>query len=343
MRNSELDFFEVGGGAYDMGFAIGKRFARVIQAETEALAPQFWHMKDAALRQRDRIAQALPDCLDEIYGRADGAGVDRLLMLFVLAPELYGGTDDCTTVMCRTPRASLFAHNEDSATANLQNVALVRYVYPDFSMIAYTGATRLAGSAFCLNGKGMAFSSNHIFAAGRDMNALSRFVLLRSVINCGSVEEAQDLVSSADVASPFSLNMLELRTGRLCNLEKDLHAVSRTDVAGKYARSNHFLSRPCRRDKVPASSLFRSQKTAELLDALGDDPSLDDLIRTLAYEGNSYDESVFESRAKYPSGICTVATFAASTNGVALVRDHLSNSLFTISLDAKLVSRSPLC
>ncbi len=338
-----IDFFEVNGNDYQMGVLIGQHFhgyLESIEAGFAAMLPG--HIQRVKALEAN-LAKKLPRCLDEIYGRADGSGVSRDVMLLIMFPEIYGGTDGCTSVYLKTPVNAMLAHNEDSATMNIDNVALVRYDYGDSQLLAYTSAIRLAGSAFAFNSYGMAFSSNHIFGGERDMDEISRFILLREAINSRSIGEAEDKVRQIDVASPFNLNILDMNSKTLCNIERDLHDLHVEYITDRYSHSNHFVTKAYDEARVPVNSIFRRRKSQELLSTLGASATLDNLLGVLAYEGESYDSSVFERRESYPDRICTVATFGVdpAANDIRVL-DFIGKGVFHFSRDCRLLSTSPL-
>lgn len=340
---TSIDIFKVSGNSYQMGFLIGEHFKDYLAN----IAPGFkavlpGHI-DRVKRLEQNLQAKLPDCLAEIYGRADGAGVERDVMLLVMFPEIYGGTDGCTSVYLKTKSNAFLAHNEDSATMNIDNVALVIYDYGDFTLVAYTSAMRLAGSAFAFNSAGMVFSSNHIFGGERDMDEISRFIVLRDVINSRSIEEAEQKVRAIDVASPFNLNILDVNSLTLCNVERDLHDWHTEYIADRYTHSNHFCTKQYDVERVPKNSVFRRMKSAELAATLNDDATADDLLAVLSYEGDGYDASVFERRELYPDRICTVATLVADGKAKILrVLDFIGKTTFAFDINGNLLSTSPL-
>lgn len=338
-----IDYFEVFGDDYQMGVLIGRHFRDYLLSIEAGFAAMLPGHIERVKALEAHLARKLPHCLDEIYGRADGSGVSRDVMLLIMFPEIYGGTDGCTSVYLKTPRTAMLAHNEDSATMNIDNVALVKYDYGDLKLVAYTSAIRLAGSAFAFNNSGMAFSSNHIFGGERDMDEISRFILLRDVINSTSIAEAERKVRTVDVASPFNLNLLDMNSLTLCNIERDLHDLHVEYICTPYTHSNHFCTKPYDTARVPVNSVFRRKKSLELLSALDDDATLDSLLGVLSYEGDSYDSSVFERREKYPDRICTVASLAVDPALDDIrVLDFIGNAVFRFSRDCTLLSASPL-
>ena len=338
-----IDFFEVSGNDYQMGVLIGRHFSDYLQSIEAGFAAMLPGHIELVKRLEDNLSRRLKGCLDEIYGRADGAGVARDVMLLIMFPEIYGGTDGCTTLYMKTSRGAMLAHNEDSSTMNLDNVALVKYCYDGWQLVAYTSAIRLAGSAFAFNSKGLAFSSNHIFGGDRDMNEISRFIVLRDIINSGSIEEAAEKVRSIDVASPFNLNILDYERGTLCNIERDLYDLHCEFISDRYTHSNHYCTKPYDSERVPVSSVFRRNKSMELLRSLGDDASLSDLFNILGYEGESYDDSVFERRERYKERICTVASFGmdSATKEIRIL-DFIGKGCFSFDTNGNLLGTFPL-
>lgn len=334
-----IKIFEVGGSHYDMGLAIGRQFKHYLDGVMPIVCARVPKYRERISALQDQLRRSMPNCLDEILGRADGAETSREAMLLYMFPEICGGVHGCTTVAYNKGGRALFAHNEDDVDFVGEDVALVKYNYEDGFVFAYTMASRMAGSAFAFNSYGLAFSSNHIFGGRLQCENISRFIVLRDIINSKSIEEVRRKLSSIEVASPFSLNVLDVRTAEMCNFEKDISDLAETPIRDRYARSNHFLTREafCAAD-VPVSSLFRREKTAESISALGDDASIDDLVRALEYEGDSFDTSVYEDRLKYPGKLCTVATFAVDgAAGTYTVYDRIYGDKLVFDANANLV------
>ncbi len=339
-----LELFEVTGTDYEMGYQIGKKFKNYLQsriAEFDQKAPL---LADCIKKFEEKLERQFPDLLQEIYGRADGAEISRSGYLLMLFPEVYRNTEGCTTLILKKSDSVLFAHNDDNDNFTLDNTALIKYNYGDNYIISYTMVERLSGSAFTINGNGMVFSSNFIFGDNLNLDNLSRYVVVRSLINSSSIDEVLDRLRNTDVASPFSLNMLELGTLRAVNVEKDIRNIYVTEITDRYARSNHFHKKVGDSSTATADSKFRYAKANELLSSMdASTAEIGDLVDILRYSTDIYDESIYKQYGDYHGVWVTDATLCLDTaDGYFSVYDYIGNSVLKISRDGNLLSQTAL-
>lgn len=295
--------FEVHGNEYEMGYQVGEVFKDYLQG----LIPRFEKMLgDAEMRAAvegvtAKLRLQYPNLLMEMEGRADGAGIPRdaaMLMFFI---ELYTHQNGCTTAILKKENGHvLFCHNDDEFSYHTDNVALIKYNYGDFWIISYTVAYALAGSAFSWNSAGMVFSSNFIFGSQVDFYSISRFVMERDIINARSMDEAMEKLRSCQVASAFSLNILDSNTDAVVNVEKDLTDLYVTPISDRYARSNHFIAKTKDLLEPPAETVFRYQKAKELLAGVdAATATITELMDILHYQSEDYETSIFKDTDFY--------------------------------------------
>ncbi len=339
-----LRFLEVSGNDYQIGYQIGRSFKDYLQGRIGFFDDQASSMQSALDAVERKLEKDFPALLQEIYGRADGAEISRRSYLLMLFPEAYKRYDGCTTLIVKKPGSVLFAHNDDNENFTLDNTALIKYDYGDTFIVSYVMVERLAGSAFSVNGKDMVFSSNYIFGENLNLQNLSRYVVVRDVINSSSIEEVLQKLRDNDVASPFSLNVLETKTGRAVNIEKDVHDIYVTEVSERYARSNHFHTKQNDISKATADTLFRYVKANELINKL-DVASCgkQDLVNILRYSTADYDKSIYKQYGDYNGKWVTDATFCIDTaDDYFTVYDYIGNSVLTIGRDGKLIEQKSM-
>lgn len=327
-----IKVFEVYGNEYEMGCQIGKKFKLYLAQKINTYEKVINENKDIYEKVKDmeeKLKKTYPKCLDEIYGRADGAEVPRDAMLLMFFPEIFKQIDGCTTVILKKNNNSvLFAHNEDDRNYNIENVAIVKYDYEDYWIVGYTMAEKLTGSSFAYNSYGIVFSSNYIYDIKIDLNNISRYIMVRDVMNSKSIEEVIYKMKNSKVASAFSLNVLDVNSNKVINIEKDIKDVYITDITDRYARSNHFI---CKKDNLPnepISSKFRYNKSKELLQMLNNtDSNIDDLVNILKYETDDYLESTYKNPEKYNDKSVTVSTFCIDSESKEItIYDYLGKS-----------------
>lgn len=323
--------FEVRGTEYEMGLKIGKVFRSYLQHEIKIYDNKIMNpnVLSSVKSMENKLRTEFPKYLDEIYGRADGAKVSRDSILLMFFPEIYNGTDGCTTLMLKKENGTfLFSHNEDEKNYTSENIGLIKYIYDDYWIIGYTLAKRLTGSAFSYNSYGLVFSSNYIYDSKIDLENISRYIMVRDIISSKNIDDVIEKMKNHKVASAFSMNILDTNLNRAVNIEKDIDEFYIKEIDNRYARSNHFILKDKDLPEKPVSSNFRYNKTNELINKLDNKSStIEDLINILKYESDEYFETVFKNPDKYKDKSITCANFSYDNESKMIyIKDYLSKS-----------------
>lgn len=332
-----MKLIEVRGTEYEMGYEIGKYFKSYLRETIKKydIKIKVPNVYKKVKQLEKKLKEQYPKCLEEIYGRADGAGISRDSTLLMFFPEIFKKIDGCTTLIMKNKDGDfLFSHNEDDRNYNVDNIVLVKYTYDDYWIIGYTMAEKLTGSSFTFNSYGMIFSSNYIYDTKIDLNNISRYIVVRDIMNSSNVREVVKKLKDSYVASAFSLNILDLNKNMAINIEKDIKEIYITNIEDRYARANHFIAKQQDLPDKPISSEFRYNKSRELINKLSQkNVTINDLISILNYETHDYYKSIFKSPKKYNDKSITVANFSydAVSNEI-IIKDYLDNSEFKFNL-----------
>ncbi len=333
-----IKLFEVRGTNYDMGKQIGENFKdylkKIIIKYEEKILDNDVYIKVKELEKK--LKEEFPKCLEEIYGRADGANVSRDALLLCFFPEIFKQVDGCTTVILKKKNNTvLFSHNEDDRNYNINNIALIKYNYEDYCIYGYTMAEKLTGSSFAFNSYGLIFSSNYIYDTKIDLDNISRYIMVRDVMDSKNIDEVIRKMKIHKVASAFSLNILDINKNQVINIEKDIDEIYITNIIERYARANHFIAKNGDLPEEPVSSNFRYIKSKELLDGLNtEQSSIDDLINILNYQTDDYYKSIYKDSRKYRDKSVTVANFSVDSETKRIeIYDYLGNHVFEFKVD----------
>lgn len=339
-----LNYFEVSGTDYEMGFQIGSYFKKYLNKRIIEFDKKVNLAKEKINYLKNKLEQNFPNLLQEIYGRADGANVSKDSLLLMFFPEVYKRIDGCTTVIVKKNDSVLFCHNEDNKNFTLENTALIKYNYKDKFVISYTMAERLAGSAFSYNSYGLVFSCNYIYGGKLNLDNLSRYIIVRDLINSKTIDEVLEKLKKTNVASPFSINILDTNTNDVLNIEKDIAELYITHINDKYARSNHFHKKETDLEKIPESTKFRFEKTNELIKQIDINTcTIDDLVKILMYHTDDYNKCVYKEYDKYHDKSVTDATYCVDTlNDNLTIYDYIGKSVLIINKNGKLISQTKL-
>lgn len=332
----KLTVIEVSGDLYHKGFQMGEQFRETIQMEVEATRVLFQEedIRDRFLIVKRKIEASYSDILEEVYGRADGAQVDRDEYLLLLCPEIYTYHDSCTDIIIKNQDGSLVGgHNEDGLY-NLTNSALVKYQTDYGYLCDFFTTNTLAGGNFCWNSHGIIFTGNAIFVKHVNHIGVPNWFILRKLVDAKSIEQVLDLFDSSDAASGFNLNVVDTNEKRAISIEYRLDIHSIIEINDKFAHSNHFTSEEVGLPltKKGSNSKFRLEKSLEFLKKFSlSYRRIDerDILNILQYRGKTYEDSILDTQ--YPK--VTAATFVYNTKRQIVIYCYLDNYKYHVSFD----------
>ncbi len=327
-----MNYIEVSGTPYQMGFRLGQLFASGLKS----LEAHYLDLLNNEMVQQHlanltaKLKAEFNDGYQEILGRADGADIDERAALLMFFPEITKRIDGCTDVIIKDEEGHFYlSHNEDDINYTPSDVALVKYQYEDHWVISYLNATKLAGSCFSFNSYGMIFTSNYIYDEIINLDYLSRYLLVRKAIEAKNYQETIQILTDIRVASAFSFNFIDTVNNKAFNVEKDLEEVYVTEITERYGRANHFTTKPYDLSKVPASSSFRDGKARELLSECDcKNVSLSQLETILDYEEEDYYRCVYKDPHRFDGSRQSVSVARFSYDGALrkiTVTDFLDN------------------
>ena len=323
---------ELSGTHYEIGYQVGTLFKDYLSKRVKDFEPMMKldDVKQTVSSMKEQFEKEYPQGYEEVLGRKDGAGIDSDAFFLMFFPEIYKKHTGCTTIMVRDKDGQiLFSHNEDDEGFNEDNVALIRYHYGDYWITGYTHAEKLIGCFFGYNSYGLAFSSNNISSFTTRYDYVSRYLLERKILEAKSLPEAIRIANGLRVATPFSINVVDIERNEAANIEKDHEEIYVTYLEDRYNRSNHFLKKQGE-VKISGNTVFRYEKAKELLqDVKKETVVLDDLINILSYrEDDRYQSIRIDTQANRGNNK-TVANFAVNVKEKKIyLRDYVGDHLF---------------
>jgi predicted choloylglycine hydrolase len=245
----------VHGSYYEVGLAVGRRFAAEIARTMDKFGPLHDHLlpylrtAEGQVQYRGflELHQAhYPGYVEEIAGTAEGAGrsfeemfLGNLWGEFQTPPQEHG--KGCTDVAVLSPHTALLGHNEDGLPYFGEGLYLVHGQVtgrPAFTVLCYPGG--LFGTAFGFNEAGVCFSINTLFPTQVGMG-LGRCFAARSLLEAESLGDAVQRVSLPGRSSGFSYNLASVRERRLVHVEVAPRSYAVQEVEGTYLHTNHYL------------------------------------------------------------------------------------------------------
>lgn len=334
---------------YEIGIKLGKIFKDFLQKDIKKYEERLKNkkIKEATRKIEKKLQKEYPQYLEEIYGRADGAKVDRLALLLMFCPEIYKAIGGCTTIITKsTDNRILFAHNEDGRNKTLDMLAIVKINFNQEWVVGYIFANKLLGSAFAYNSHRMVFSNNYIYGVKPKIENVSRYFMARDLMFSKNMDEVIQKVNKIEIASAFSLNVLDIKQKEVFNIEKEYDKTDITNITGKYARSNHLLVRPKDEKDIPETSIFRYRKANELLEKLDvNNIKIEELVQILQYSTKDYNKTIFKDRNYFSqlnkSTTCATFTFDIVDSKV-MIYDYIGKERLAIDYNSFKIERKEL-
>lgn len=330
------------GTEYEIGVEIGKKFKDYFQEQIVKYVEklQYEEVRNILNNIQEKIKNEAPKCLEEIYGRADGAEVSRDGLLLMFCPELFGAVNGCSTLIVKkNENQVIFAHNEDDVMNGSETVNLIKYNIGNEWIVGYTKARQLVGGAFAWNNYGIVISCNYIYSSMINIGNVSRYILSRELLRCKTINEVIEKCKKISTASGFSINVLDLKTNKVINIEKGTESIQVTEVEQKYGRANHYINpKSYHRIIRNQETLNRQKEIEELIDKI-DINSIEmvDLVKILQYESTEYNNSIFKDFRKYPESneVMTTNTFTIDSKDKKIViYNYLDREILNINYDS---------
>ncbi|EZA47863.1 Acyl-coenzyme A:6-aminopenicillanic-acid-acyltransferase 40 kDa form [Ooceraea biroi] len=232
-RRNAVPIIHVRGTHYEIGFDIGRTFAKMIQdfvsiyaPLNETYLPLFATEKGRMVYEEtlDVVKKQFPQYVREIQGTADGANVPfHKLFLMHLDDIISNATNGtqanvlpvgCSTIICNQPGHEIIGHNEDALSETLNHWYLVRAHVVEvgckeekFTSLSYAGF--LPGYTMGYNHHGLVYSINTLSAAVLRSGKIPRYFLTRALLGVENFVQAQETLRNegCGAAEGFSVNM----------------------------------------------------------------------------------------------------------------------------------------
>ncbi len=281
---NSIEQFEAAGSHFEIGLAIGERFAAKIHRAFEAYRPS---LEGVLLYQRSPEGEArtqqlvdlnrarYPDYFAELEGIAHGAKRSfKDLFLISMRGEYQGylpaphppprNCSDCSLV---TDDVALIGHNEDGSPAFQESMYLVHARAegkPGFTAFSYPGF--LCGNAFGFNSEGICFSVDHV-QPRHVRTGIGRNFIARSLLEARSLHDAVERVTIAGRASGFSFTIGSVPERRVVQVEMAPETHHVREIRGVNFHANHYQELDVDQVILPSSQARVERARALLQDS----------------------------------------------------------------------------
>ncbi|KAL6443606.1 hypothetical protein ACFW04_001621 [Cataglyphis niger] len=232
-RRNAIPIIHVRGTHYEIGFDIGRTFAKIIQdfvdiypPLNETYLPLFATEKGKNVYEEtlDAVKKQFPQYVREIEGTADGANIPFHKLFLMHLDDIISNVTvktqenslpvGCSTIICNQPGCEILGHNEDALKETLNHWYLVSahvieagHREEKFTSLSYAGF--LPGYTMGYNHHGLVYSINTLSAAVLRSGKTPRYFLTRALLGVENFMQAQQTLRNEGygAAEGFSVNM----------------------------------------------------------------------------------------------------------------------------------------
>lgn len=315
----KVRYLEAAGTPYERGKKSGELFQRSLPA----IIPKYRKLlanpriKETATNIQRRVGKIFPAYLEEVYGRADGAGIDREVYFLLMCAELLGEGTGCTTVIHRNADNTLvLAHNEDDNYSTL-NFSITKCITEQGWFVTSDFHTMPFGNGFSWNSHGIAKVVNFCPPPKVDLQSIPRYFIQRHISEAISLDDFSKRCQACSCASGFHALAVDVNTNSAVSIEITTDEVSAMSIENSFIHTNHYihpglLQQEQVKDRE-STSAFRLETSRRLLQNQMQTKgriTLEDLRAIMRYRGSSFNDSIL---AVQGDPYLTFATFALDT------------------------------
>ena len=222
---------------YDVSFQFGKLLKWGYKQSEKELLKKLKNEKinnyiENLIKQ---LKKEYPFVIEDLQGRADGAGVDLKVMLLNYCYEVQSkNSESCSSIIVHTKNNIILAHNEDGPY-NEKRTLLVRVTQGNKTYYTIADSRCLTSSTIYVS-KNYIFSMNSINFDDYNLSYLPSYIILRILTECETFEQLLEKLKTIPTASSLGLNLCDLKTGEMFYAEKILDECEIRKIEG-----NDFL------------------------------------------------------------------------------------------------------
>ncbi len=335
MKFNKLYIAQIEGDLYSRSYELGQIYKDDIKSnckKTRKLLKKSL-IKEIISVVKGKLEKIYPQYLEEVYGKADGAGVARDAYLLYICYEVYTERERCTDVIVKQSNDEIIGgHNEDGPYS-LNSVGLIKYITNYGFLCEYYCNDTLPGSTFCWNSYGLIFTCNYIYIHHKNIYGIPTWFILRNLVDCKSIDEVLQHLNVDDAASGCNVNIIDTNTKKAYSIEWRLNNLSVIEITDKFAHSNHLTRKEAGLPLInpESNSKFRLEKSEELLKEIIINDK-EDILKILQYHTEDYKLSIRHIMKNSDNSI-TAASFIYNSNKKLSIYSYLDNTVYQIDYD----------
>lgn len=255
------------------------------------------NLKNKISKQLNNLKNEYPKYYDEIIGKADGLGIDKLTYFAVLCPEITDvNFEHCTTIMCKKNNGKfIISHNEDDDYIE-GNFCLSKVKIDENNWFVTNDMYHMPfGNGISWNSFGIVKTINYCHNDKINTDNYPRYFLQRHISEAKSIDDLIDRCKNMKVASGFHVNAIDINKNIAVSIEVYIDDIDVEYINDFYIHSNHFIHKNYldnpKTDKG-SNSIFRLNKSKELLK----EKTMSEIQKILSYRSpeNKFENSILQ-------------------------------------------------
>ncbi|WP_432289353.1 C45 family peptidase (plasmid) [Aminobacter sp. BA135] len=271
-----LGYLKVEGTHYDVGVQLGRFGAEITHRHliaTHAWATVMAFRNDPRVAAMHQLVEArFPAYWLELQGLALGLDLpfDDVFVWNCRGDVWAMAPDGCTTVHIPAEEP-VVAHNEDG-DPGFRGHCVLAHVRPAgttaFTSFVYPAS--IPGHTFAATEAGLVQAVNNIRSRHVGIG-LPRMALGRALLDCGSLDEAVQLLQTSERAGAFHMSLAQRGDGRLLSIEFTHSSCSIATLERPQCHSNHLIHQGMSEERqvVTSSSLSRQCRGLDIIAGAG--------------------------------------------------------------------------
>ena len=230
---------------YENGKLSGEYFKNNVKIDIETIKNLLLNdsIKNKIKIQFNNLKKEYPKYYDEVIGKADGLGLDRLNYFAVLCPEITDiNFEHCTTIMCKKDNGNyIISHNEDDDYIE-GNFCLSKVMIDDNNWFVTNDMYNMPfGNGISWNSYGIVKTINYCHDKNTNLDNYPRYFSQRHIAEAKSIDDLISRCKEMKVASGFHVNAIDINNNIAVSIEVYSNGVDAEYIDNYYIHSNHYI------------------------------------------------------------------------------------------------------
>lgn len=332
---SKTDILYLNQSPYENGRLSGEYFRKNVKVVIDEIENDF--IKNKIEIQFNNLKKEYPKYYDEVIGKADGLGIDRLTYFSILCPEISDiNFEHCTTILCKKDNGNyIISHNEDDNYIE-GNFCLSKVMIDDNNWFVTNDMYNMPfGNGISWNSYGIVKTINYCHDKNNNLDNYPRYFSQRHISEAKSIDDLINRCKEMKVASGYHVSAIDINNNIAVSIEVYSHGIDVEYIDDYYVHTNHYIHKDYLNNPKTDSgsnSIFRLNKAKELF--INSSRNLDSIKNILCYrsDDNKFEKSIFQTK---DDPYITLFNFSFDTenkNKICL-NSYTNNELLELNFD----------